>query len=235
MKRVLNTSNFIMFLCVLLLINVVSSMYLDLVGMRPVRVATTLILFIYFLFLKIEKRTFPIIAFSLLLLADIVLLGYENRWFCFLRFIIFIIIYSLLLVHIFNKEILKKIKPLPFVIIAVLFISCLYLITYLSDFIDFSIFGQTHKVLYYVYAVLNLLLILCTAVYSLYDFSKKTDVFLGAIVSFLISDLLLIIGYYSESYLAIQVERFFHIAAIGLITYYIVLFNTRKKNQQNFI
>ncbi|WP_282044367.1 hypothetical protein [Winogradskyella flava] len=234
-KKLFKTSSFIILLSILICANLIVSSYVNMEQLRIPRIMTTVILFLWFLNLELERRTLSIMAFSLVLIADITLVGYENKWFCFLRFITFIVINSLLIAHIFKPKFLKNVKAIPLIMILVLFVSCLLMIKYLSEFIDFSVFGMAHEVLYYIYAVTTLLLVLSTVLHSLNDYSKKIDIFLSAVVSFLISDLLLIIGYYSDSYLAIQVERVFHIAAIGLIIYYVILFNRDIKGSKEFI
>ncbi|MFK7831790.1 MAG: hypothetical protein AB8B52_00805 [Winogradskyella sp.] len=221
----MNLSYFIIGVSLLILINVVLAQSFDLQEWRITRSITTVIIFGWFLSFKVKKKLFFSLIFALLLIADLALLDYEAKWFCFLRFITFIIINALLCVHLSKKISVKQLTPFVLVTIFILFVSCIFLAIQLSELIDFTIFGLFHEVLFYTYALSTFLLVLFTVLTSLNDYSKKNDIFLGAIIAFFLSDVLLMIGYYEQFYLAFQIDCFFHILAMALLIYYVVLCN----------
>ncbi|MFK7831791.1 MAG: hypothetical protein AB8B52_00810 [Winogradskyella sp.] len=135
----------------------------------------------------------------------------------------------LLSYHLFNKSFFKKLKPFALAVIFVIFLSCVFLIENLAQLIDFTVFGRFHEFLYYFYTLTTFLLVFLTVVYNLNEYSKKMDVFLATVVAFLASDILLMIGYYEDLYIVIQIERFFQIMAIALLIYYVVLFDESKR------
>lgn len=234
LKTKWNSKGFLILTILLVLTNVLCSLFMNMEALRIVRVSTSLALYVSFLVMSFSIRRPFVLSLGLVLLADISLLNYENKWFCFLRFITFIVFNILLTFHIFKRQYIHKFKIIPTFVITILFIACLFMIEFLSKFFDFTLFGEVHQYLYYIYALSTLILILGTVIHSMKDYSRKIDLFLGAVWSFLVSDLLLIIGYYQNWYLAIQIERAFHILAIYLIINYVALLN-RKQNKVEFI
>lgn len=228
-KRNFNFTPFLIITIVLIALNIAAGFLFEMQGLRVVRIATTLIFFIGFLSLRLKhKRLFSIIL-ALILLSDVGLFNYENKWFCFLRFVTYIIMNLLLSYHLFNKSFFKKLKPFALAVIFVIFLSCVFLIENLAQLIDFTVFGRFHEFLYYFYTLTTFLLVFLTVVYNLNEYSKKMDVFLATVVAFLASDILLMIGYYEDLYIVIQIERFFQIMAIALLIYYVVLFDESKR------
>jgi len=229
-KRI-HIPSFLITISVLALVNVILSCFLELQELRIVRLVTTIIFFGWFLKFKFLKKGLFTLVFALLVLSDLGIFFYENKWFCFLRFISFILFQILLSFHILKRTRIKKLKPIALGALLVLFISCLFLVINLSSILDFTVFGIVHQLLFYLYTITTLVLIFLSVFYNLEDYSKKADMFFGAIVSFLVSDILLMVGYYQDFYVAIQIERFFHIVAIALLLYYVILLSQNTQNE----
>ncbi len=76
------------------------------------------------------------------------------------------------------------------------------------------------EILFIIYAFALLVLVICSVLNSLNDYTKQSDVFFGLVVSFLLSSILLVIAYYQGYHLAMQFERLFQILAMALLLYY---------------
>lgn len=225
---------FLLFFVVAL--NIFVSLFKDLQMLRLARIATTIFYFGYFLYLKLYKSILFTTVFTLLVLSDIGIFNYENIWFCYLRFISFIVFNIILSYHVFKKSFLKT--PNIFILITglVLSISCLLLVIKLKDILDLNLFGFIHESLYYIYTATTFVLIILSVIYSLSSTTKKSDVFFALVVGFLISDILLMIGYYQDLFLVIQIERFFQVLAITMLLYYVILLSKNKEtSNQDFI
>lgn len=233
-KSNIHLSSFLLTVSILAMANIILSLFLELQELRVVRILTTVIFFGWFLKFKLSKKKLFSLVFLLLVLSDIGIFFYENKWFCFLRFVSFIAINLILSFHIFNRAYIKKLKPFAIVIILVLFISCSLLVISLEDLLDFSIFGMVHEFLFYLYTLSTFLLMLFSVLFSLNDYSKKSDIFFGAVIAFLVSDILLMVGYYQDIYLVIQIERVVQILAIALLLYYILLLDQEVASEWDY-
>lgn len=220
--------HFILVASILTIINAAIVVCFDLQTTRIARIITTVLFFLWFLKLNLPKNNFFVSVFVILVLSDLGILFYENKWFCYLRFISFMALYMLLSYHVIGNLKVGKIKPFTFFVIGVLLISCIFLIYSLNDIIDFETYGHIFEVIYYTYCVIAFGLVLLSILHSINSSSNKSDVFTGVVVAFVISDVLLILGYYQDFFLALQIERVFQIFGIALLLYYSVL-DRRKK------
>lgn len=229
MKK-LSLKLFLLLALLIILLNLIFSLFNDLQLLRIVRLITTVLFLLFFIYLKLHKSLMFTLTFLLLLLSDIGILYYENKWLCYLRFVAFIIIHILLSYHIFNRFYFKKIKPIVVVAFLVFFVSCIFLVVKLKSVIDFNVFGEIHEYLYYVYTITITALIFLSTIYSLVNNTIRSDIFFAMIVSFLISDILLMVGYYLDFFLILQIERFFQVMAMTMLLYYVVIYNTIDTN-----
>ena len=113
--------------------------------------------------------------------------------------------------------------------------SFLFLVFKLKNVLDLNTFGIIQEYLYYVYAAVIIILIILSIFNSLSIESKRSEVFFAIVMSFLLSDVLLMIGYYQNYFFALQIERFFQISAISMLFYYVfVLFNKEFSKEEVF-
>lgn len=235
MKK-LNIKSFLLLTIGIFLINIIVSLFNDLQLLRTARLATTLFYVFYFLSLKLYKNIVFTFVFVLIFLSDLGLYYYENEWFCYLRFVSFIVMHILLSCHIYNKSYFKTLKPLVLFTFLIFFLSIVFLIPNLKSILDLNTFGKIQEYLYYIYSLTITILILLTVIYNLNNTSKRVEVFFGMVVSFFVSDILLMVGYYQNFFLVIQIERFFKVLTMFMLVYYVVLLrNNEHLNSEKLI
>ena len=204
-------------------ISVISTFFLEMEAIRMSRVVTTIIFFLLFLKFKWYKIKLFFAVFLLFILADIGIVFFEDKWFCYLKLISTILAYFSLSTHVFLKIDFKNLKIFPSIVIGVLSISHIFLVFHFRKIIEMQMHGVLHEILFYGYSLAATMFLLSSIMYNISSDSRKADVFLGMNITFFLSDVLLMLAYYQGFFVTIQIEPIFHVLSLMLFLRYVIL------------
>ncbi len=194
---------------------------------RWARVASILIFFSIFLFFAEKKERFLTGAFGLLLLSDLVLVKYEVPVMRKLTFVIVILAYAALMVHIapFVRN-LKTNLYQKMLFVVVLAINTVVLFV-LVDMVETKIDDIFHSSLFYFYGIAIILLVIVAFSFSHRYSNKASFFFICAVMGFVLSDISGFIAYYLQAAEFYFPDRLFYL--LGLIS--LVKFSSLEKSE----
>lgn len=209
----------------LIIINLFIIYNFGIVESRFARFSSIIILFLLFLYLAPKKEKFLTSAFGLFVVSDLLLIEYEIPFIRKLNFILVILAYSFLIIHIAPYVKNLKTTLLQKVIFAgVLAINTLMLY-FLVDMVETRIDDIFHSSLFYIYGIAIILLIIYAFSFSHRYSNKASFFFICAAMGFVFSDISGFIAYYMEVGVFYFPDRLFYL--LGLLS--LVKFSSLEK------
>ncbi len=184
---------------------------------RWTRFASILLFFILYLKVSPSKEKFLITAFGLFVVSDLVLIHYEIPWVKKMKFMLVILAYASLFMHI--RPYVRKLKTnllQKSVFISVLAINTVMLFL-LVDMVKPKIDDAIHSFLFYLYGVSMIGLVTMAFSYSHRYSNRSSFYFICAVLGFIFSDISGFIAYYMDLQEFYFPDRFFYLAALACL------------------
>ena len=184
-------------------------------GSRWARLATTSCYFLLYLATSAKKNIFLIITFCLFLVSDIALFEYEIPIVKKITFILVILAYVSLMLHI--QKYVRNLKATTFQKIlfgGVLAIN-IGMLYFLTDMVENRLDDNIHAALFYVYGMCMIVLVILAFSFSNRYSNQASFYFIAAVLGFIFSDITSFIAYYLELGEFYYPDRLFYL--LGLI------------------
>ncbi|MCM4160720.1 hypothetical protein FHG64_04980 [Antarcticibacterium flavum] len=201
----------------LLLVNILIITYYGLEESRWIRAFSVGLFVAYFVVFATGRKFNLLPALLFLLIADVLLIYYENPILRYINFLVGILAYMFLAAHIFpyirNLKVMM-LQKLLFTIVLIINISLLF---FLLEMAGPGIQGSLHQILFIAYGLSMIFLVVFAFSFNHRFSNRASFFFIVAVLALIFSDISSFIAYYLEVWEFYYPDRLFYIAGLAAL------------------